>query len=408
MNELLYKIKIAYERVLVSCISYVRLHTPIFTGAVQSVITACMRMLRKVFAPVIFVYTAYIAAYVRTVMQVISDSINRVFARYTFVERLWNANTNRRTIVLVLLGASLVGYLEFGINAPPQDFPEGIIVTIQEGASLTEVAHLLEEKNIIRSALSLNILSRILGRSDSVYFGDYQFGTPVSLLETLSRITSGAFGLVPVTVVFPEGGTVKQYAVICEKKFIHCKEQKFIALAEQYEGYLAPDTYYILPTASESEIIQILRSTFFERIKPLSESISQSPYSLHEILTLASIVEKEESKIKDRKMIAGVIENRLKINMALQVDATFLYILGKGSAQLTRKDLAMDSPYNTYVNTGIPPGPIGNPSLSAIEAVLNPTDNPYIFYLADAYGNTYYSKTYEEHLAKKRLYIDNR
>jgi UPF0755 protein len=122
---------------------------------------------------------------------------------------------------------------------------------------------------------------------------------------------------------------------------------------------------------------------------------------------MASIIEKEEFEDVDRKMISGVLRNRMRINMPLQVDATFLYILGKGSAQLTRKDLAMDSPYNTYVYAGLPPGPIGSPSLSSILAALFPTSNPYIFYLADSTGTTYYSENYEQHLAKKRKYIDS-
>ena len=120
---------------------------------------------------------------------------------------------------------------------------------------------------------------------------------------------------------------------------------------------------------------------------------------------MASIVEREARDPEDRRMIAGVLWNRLSRGMALQVDVTFLYTIGKGTFQLTTKDLTNDSPYNTYVHKGFPPTPIGSPSLDSLLAAAVPTKNSYLYYLADHSGVTYFSKTYQEHLRKKRLYL---
>jgi UPF0755 protein len=320
---------------------------------------------------------------------------------------LWNKHTNRRTILLLLTIAAFVSAFYAYINMAPTNFPAGKLITIPEGSNVRVASEILEREQVISSSWWLYRIIQIQGKAEKVYAGDYVFKEPLTLLQVAKRITSGAFGLEPVKIVIPEGSTAKEIGRLLEKKLMHFDHAAFLAEAEKYEGYLFPDTYFVLPNIKEADIIRVFKDTQTKRLEPLKNKIEASEYNLHEILTIASIIEKEESDKGDRHMIAGVIKNRLKIDMPLQVDATFLYILGKGTFGLSREDLKNQSPYNTYVHKGIPPGPINNPGIATIKAVLEPKAHPYLFYLADSEGTTYYSVTYEEHLAKKRIYIDN-
>lgn len=322
-------------------------------------------------------------------------------------ESSWNKNTNRRTLIIVTVIAACVSSFYAYVNFPPSNFPAGGFVTIPEGSNVTSAAEILEEKGVVSSGWWLTRIIQMQGRAEKVYAGDYVFKEPITLLSVAKRITSGSFGLEPVKIVIPEGSTAKEIGKMLDGKLMHFDRVKFVEEAEKFEGYLFPDTYFVLPNIKEQDLIKVLKDTLTRKLEPYADEISKSPYDIHEILTIASIIEKEESDTKDRHMISGVINNRLKINMPLQVDATFLYILGRGTFGLSREDLKHQSPYNTYVHNGLPPGPINNPGLSSIRAVLEPSSNPYLFYLADSNGTTYYSKTYEEHLSKKRMYIDS-
>jgi UPF0755 protein len=290
-------------------------------------------------------------------------------------------------------------------TAPP--FTGARYVTIPKGATLAQTVDILADAGIIAHPKALQTLIRITGTGGTIFAGDYYFAKPTTVYTVYKRITTGAFGITAISFIVKEGETVATIAARCEKLLFRCKKNSFIEKASSKEGYLFPDTYHLRPNTTEAELIQVLEQTLYDKLTPYSAAIQTSDLSLHELLTLASIIEKEEYEDADRKMISGVLRNRLAINMPLQVDATFLYIMGKGSFDLSRKDLAHDSPYNTYVYQGLPPGPIGSPSLSSILAALFPSKTEALFYLADSHGTTYYSKTYEEHLTKKRKYIDS-
>jgi UPF0755 protein len=319
----------------------------------------------------------------------------------------WNKHANRRSIIVVFLLAALLASFYAFVNSAPAAFPVNEIVSIPSGSNVRSAAKILADKHIITSDTWLSRIIQVQGKANSVFAGDYVFKERLTMLQVAKRITSGSFGLEPVSITIPEGSTSKEIAKILAKKLMHFDQTTFINEAEKFEGYLFPDTYHVLPNVKEEKLVSIFRDTLTNKLKPYEREIKNSKFNIHEILTIASILEKEESDKKDRHIIAGVLNNRLEINMPLQVDATFLYILGRGTFGLSREDLRHQSPYNTYVNKGLPPGPINNPGLGSILAVLNPTKNPYIFYLADKHGTTYYSKTYEEHLVKKREYIDS-
>lgn len=317
----------------------------------------------------------------------------------------WRPHANRRTLVAILgIGAIAIGLYLFVIR-PPDAFPLNQLVSIDDGSSLQEVSVTLEKDHVVRSALAFRMLMTLLGHERSVHAGDYIFKEPIDLFSVVRSIATGAFGLEPEKIRIPEGATTREMATIFASRLERFNAANFLAQAQPMEGYLFPDTYFFLPNATEDTVIKAMRQNFDEHEKSFDADVKASGHSLEEIITMASILEREARTTDDRRMISGVLWNRIARGMPLQVDATFLYTIGKGSFQLTIADLKSDSPYNTYTHKGLPPGPIGSPSLDSIEAALHPTKSDYLYYLADNNGVTHYSKTYEEHLEKKRRYL---
>lgn len=172
------------------------------------------------------------------------------------------------------------------------------------------------------------------------------------------------------------------------------------------EGYLFPDTYRVWEDALPKGLVEKQLQEFYDSVvKPNPDAEATTGMKWHQIITLASVVEGEVRKPETRKIVAGIFLNRLKLGMALQSDATLNYVMTERNDRPTAKDLAIQSPYNTYDHPGLPPGPVGNPSLSSVEAVLHPTETDYLYFLTDQDGGIYYAKTYEEHLQNKyRIY----
>lgn len=288
----------------------------------------------------------------------------------------------------------------------PIDFPTGRIIHIEEGKNLKEIAQDFEGRFVVRSALMFESYVRWYGKEEGVMAGDYFFEDVYSVMDVARRVTTGEFGLVPIKITVMEGATIFDIASQFEKKFTEFDAVSFIALARDMEGYLFPDTYLFLPNVTEEQVIDELNRIFYEKTAHLQEPLVEKDMTFEEIVILASIIQGEAWKKNDQRLISGVLHNRLSIDMPLQVDATFAYINGKNTYELTYSDLAIDSLYNTYKYKGLPIGPISNPGLAALEAAVFPEDNNYIFYLADRSGNTYYSRTYEEHLRNKAMYVN--
>ena len=317
----------------------------------------------------------------------------------------WTKGANRRSVLIlaaILIPLALV-YAFF--MRPPDPFPREEIITIADGASLSAVAEQLEEQRIVRSGLVLRVLVTIFHGDRSVVAGDYQFKDTPNVFSVTDKITKGVFGLVPVRIRIVEGSSVLEMSTVLTKQLPRFNKERFLEQAASLEGYLFPDTYFFLPNATEDQVIKTMLSNFELQIAKVHDDIVASKHTLHEVITMASILEKEARIFEDRRKIAGVLWRRIDKGMALQVDAVFLYILGRTTFDLTLRDLQVDSPYNTYRYKGLPPGPIVAPGLSAIRAAITPIDTGAVFYLADNNGVTHYSKTYEEHLRKKRLYL---
>ncbi len=319
----------------------------------------------------------------------------------------WRPHANRRTLIVgLLLAALLIGSYAAFIR-PPAQFPVNKLVLVPDGASLSEISVLLKEQGVIRSPLAFRALVTVLGRERGAHAGDYLFKEPQDALSVARAISIGAFGLEPERIRIAEGATTRAMAILYANRLLRFDPERFLELAQPQEGYLYPDTYFFLPNATEQTVIRTMRENFDIQTADLQAEIASSSRTLEEIITMASLVEREAHTTEDRKLIAGVLWNRIERNMPLQVDVAFLYTLGKNTFQLTREDLASDSPYNTYKNKGLPPTPIGSPSRESIEAALYPTKNSYLFYLADNDGVTHYSRTYDQHLRYKRMYLDS-
>ncbi len=317
----------------------------------------------------------------------------------------WRPHANRRTVIILVIAGIAAGLIYTQAIEPPDAFPVQELVVVEEGAALSTIAQSLYAQQVIRSPLAFELSMRALGHARDAKAGDYIFKEPTSVWGVARRISTGAFGLEPVRIRIGEGATTREMAEQLARALPRFDADAFLLAARPQEGYLFPDTYFFLPNAREDAVLETLRQNFDEHIAEVQPLIDASGRSLEELVIMASIIEREARIPADRRMISGVLWNRIERGMPLQVDVTFLYTVGKNTFQLTLADLRTDHPYNTYVNKGLPPGPIGSPSLDSIRAAAEPTKNPYLFYLADMNGTTHFSKTYEEHLRKKRLYL---
>jgi UPF0755 protein len=309
----------------------------------------------------------------------------------------------------LLLGAVVLGLifgttLYINIISAPDAFPHGTQVAIEEGMTLKDAARHLEGRNVIRSPFFFEMTMRFVF-GGTIVAGEYFFKEPLTLLGVTPKVARGAYGLTPLKVVIPEGTSVREMAEIISKNFENFDANEFISIAERDEGYLFPDTYQFLPTVKAPQVYSDMKANFEKKTSELKKEIAVSERSLHEIITMASILEEEARRTQTRRMISGILWKRLEIDMPLQVDAVFPYINGKNTFELTLDDLDIDSPYNTYRYRGLPPTPITNPGLDSILAALTPEESPYLYYLADLEGETHYSETFEGHKIKKARYL---
>ncbi|MEK7559885.1 MAG: endolytic transglycosylase MltG [Patescibacteria group bacterium] len=199
-----------------------------------------------------------------------------------------------------------------------------------------------------------------------------------------------------ITITIPEGYTVQQIGELFDEVGTFSKDD-FVAAAIGEEGFLFPDTYRFFKNTTPTKAIEKMKKNFENKTKDL--------FLNRDTIIMASIIEKEVSDSKDRRIVSGILWKRIERGIGLQVDAALTYILGKRSDELTGEDLSFNSPYNTYKYRGFPAGPIANPGLDAILAALNPETSPYLFYLSDENGITRYARNFDEHKENKLQYL---
>lgn len=304
------------------------------------------------------------------------------------------------TLAVVLILSAVSGSL-----MPPPDFQKDKVITIKNGATLVEVSTLLKNENIIRSQSFFEICSKLVGGEKPVLAGQYLFKEPLSTCRVALRISRGISGIPAIRVTIPEGMTNKDVATILEKNIPNFNTAVFLEHARLREGFLFPDTYFFLESMTIQDIEQKMTKNFDKKISPFIDAINASGHTMRDIVIMASILEKEATTEVDKAIVSGILWKRISIGMPLQVDASFLYLFGKKSSEVTVEDKQVKSTYNTYLNKGLPLGPIGNPGIVAISAAIYPTPSPYLYYLSDNDGVMHYAETFEEHKANKQRYL---
>lgn len=306
-----------------------------------------------------------------------------------------------KRLLLALLGLLLIAFAWF--ISPPGNFPRGSIVAIEEGAGLETISQTLKENGIIRFPLWFRVAAIILSGERSMQAGHYYFERPESSPIVAWRVLRGRYQIEVIKVTVPEGYTVFDISKLFSENFPFFNNAAFELQAP--EGYLFPDTYFLPVTATASTTLKIMGDNFEKKIAALMPEIELSKKAFGDIITMASIIEREANRSPDREIISGILWKRLAENIPLQVDAGFIYVNGESTFELSLEDLKIDSPYNTYTNRGLPPTPIANPGLESIKAALNPIATPYLYFLTGRDGRMYYAKTFKEHVENKRRYL---
>ena len=332
-------------------------------------------------------------------------------------------NFLRKYILFGLALCFLVGVLflfSFGhfLISPAGKGGQDLLFIVPEGASLKEVALDLEEKKIISSKSFFLLWARFTGYSRIIKAGEYRLNSEMAPVKILTILGKGK--VISHMVTIPEGFTSRQIAELLEKKGL-VEKGRFLLLvrdkdlAGRYgiagaglEGYLYPDTYSFGRGMTAPSVVDVMVKRFKEVTAPFVERAEQIGMTFEDIVILASIVEKETGLAKERPVIASVFLNRLKRGIRLESDPTVIYGLAGFDGNLTRKDLSTPTPYNTYLIPGLPPGPIANPGLDAIKAVLFPAKTSYLYFVSKNDGSHYFSRTLAEHNRAVMIYQKKR
>lgn len=326
-------------------------------------------------------------------------------------------------IVLALVLISLVARYSFNILDPadPTGKASDLLVQIPPNSSTRQIAALLEEQGLIRNAQAFRLYSQYHELDDKIKAGYYLINSSMSSQEILGILVRGKTASKSFTI--PEGyNLTKIIDSLANKGLI--REQLFRDLLVQgdfqypflkglpsgekrLEGYLFPETYNVSLDSTEKDIINVMLAGMDRQIKTLKleEKAQALNLTLHQVVTIASMIEREAKVSKDRALISSVIHNRLKIDMRLQIDATVEYALGGPREKIYYKDLKIDSPYNTYKYDGLPPGPIASPGKESLLAAVTPAKTNYLYYVAKPDGSHAFAKTFAEHEKNKQKYL---
>lgn len=277
------------------------------------------------------------------------------------------------------------------------------IVQIPPGTNARQIVKILEDNEIIRkNNYVLRLLLRLSRLEDRLKYGEYKLSPGMNLVQILEKIIRGE--VVAYQITIPEGYNCEQIAELLEKKEIASKEA-FLKLVKEgersWEGYLFPDTYEVPKRYGAERMFKMMLDNFNQKTEDLKQKIKPEGLSWEEIIILASLIEKEAKYNEEKNIVSSVFYNRLKINMKLQSCATIQYILGQPKERLNESDLNVDSPYNTYLYYGLPPGPICNPGLDSIKAALEPADTEWLYFVLGPDGRHIFTKTYQDHLKNK-------
>lgn len=307
--------------------------------------------------------------------------------------------------VFVLLAAT--GFI-YQLNKPTT-LSETVTVLIEEGDSVQLIAEKMEKAGLVKSGELLYFILATQFDPTTIKASLYVFEESLSTYETAHRLTEGDFdsNLQSLTVI--EGESRRKIADRLSQEFDWFDENEFMLMTLELEGKLFPETYFIPDGYTTAELVTLLVNTYHNEIDTLLLG-ADTTLPENEIVTLASIVEREANSPESMGLVAGIFLNRLEIGMPLQADASIEYVIDEDLGNLRPGELAenlreLDSPYNTYRNPGLPPTPIGNPGRTALQAVITPTPSDYLYYITAEDGEFYYAETYNQHLRNIETYL---
>lgn len=301
-----------------------------------------------------------------------------------------------------------------------KNFSETKIIQIKKGDTLEEIAQKLEREGLIKKAHFFTLYNFISCNTPRLKAGYYLFSPSMTIPEIVAKIVRGEVIKDKITII--EGWNTKEVANHFETKNICQKEDFFRIISKDFssefeflrdkpknqnlEGYLFPDTYEIIYGEEPENLIKRILKNFDKKItQEMRKEIKNQRKTIFEIVTMASLLEKEVKTIEEKKIVSGILWKRLENKIPLQVDATINYITGKRTTKISIEETKIDNPYNTYLYLGLPPGPICNPGLDSLTAAIHPQESDYWYYLTAPEGTTIFSKTYQEHLIAKAKYL---
>jgi UPF0755 protein len=322
-------------------------------------------------------------------------------------------------LLLLVVAAGAAAALYMRIGQPYRGYAGAEqFVDIPAGSSTKAIGDRLVEAGVVRDPLSFRLALWVSGRARALKAGEYRFDQPMTPAEVIGKLARGDVYVVNIT--FPEGRNIAEMAAIVESRgagtaagfasaaadrsLIHALDPE----ARSLEGYLFPETYPVARHTDESRLVRMMVQRFEHVMTPeLRHAIEQAGLSVHQAVTLASLVEKEAARPEERPVVAAVYMNRFRIGMALQCDPTIIYALqlaGKYTGNLRRDDLMFESPYNTYRYAGLPPGPIASPGKPSLEATAHPADVDYLYFVSRNDGSHAFARTLDEHNRNVRKY----
>lgn len=310
--------------------------------------------------------------------------------------------------LFLMIGGCILWWNDAVASFDPTDTAP-VMFTVSKGDTISEISSNLAASRLIRSKIGFYLLVKIMGIERQIQAGEFRLTKTMDSKMIAEELTHG---MMDTWLTILEGWRVEEIATKIAKE-LDIPEKEFLTLAE--EGKMFPDTYRVPKDASAAAIITLLKENFSKKITSvMMGDIKKKGMTLDEVIILASIVEREGKTAEDRPVIAGILQNRLNQGWALETDATLQYALGYQSKEktwwkkeLSNDDKLVDSPYNTYKHIGLPPGPISNPGIQAITAVIYPKKTEYMFYLHDPKGNIHYARTLQEHEQNIQAYLNN-
>ena len=318
--------------------------------------------------------------------------------------------------VMLVMGVIFAALLYQYATTPASASQDGQVVEIKPGMTLKQVAHFLADKELLSEPSTFMLYTYLQGEQNHIQAGEYRFSPSMPPRDILEALTSGMAVLYTVTI--PEGYRITDIAGLLEAKgladqtaFIEATRNRELLESlhipsGSLEGYLYPETYKFSKAGGARRIVQTLLDTFKERVLQ-PERVQQAEamqFTFHEIITLASLIEKETGLGKERKLISSVFHNRLAKNMRLQTDPTVIYAMVNFDGNIRKKDLSIDSPYNTYKYFGLPPGPIASPGLESIQAALDPEESDFLYFVSRKDGSHQFSTNYKDHIRAVQKY----